>query len=134
MSPEERRVAEIIAKCRGRSKAVAVRHLSYKTGLDERKIREIVKTLVEHHRLPIGSTSAVPGGYYIITDAQELRQVRRSLIRRAVSILHRAKAYDRTGWVTEMIGQLSLKLDADKEPAQSELDFKECVKNNKVIE
>jgi hypothetical protein len=121
MSPEERRVAEIIAKCRGRGKAVQARHVGYKVGLPERKVREIIKKLVEQHHLPIGSTSAVDGGYYMITDLKELRQVRASLVRRAVSILGRAKAYDRAGWVAEMAGQLAMKLEADREPEQSSL-------------
>lgn len=117
MTAEKRHIANIIAGCRGRSKAVQARHIGYKVGLPERKVREIIKELVEQHHLPIGSTPANPGGYYIITDSKELRQVRRSLVRRAVSILNRAKAYDRAGWVAEMAGQLSLKLESsEKEP------------------
>ncbi|MDZ4042895.1 MAG: hypothetical protein U1D96_05295 [Eubacteriales bacterium] len=121
MTPEEDRIAKIIFKHRGRSNPVQVTVLSYKTGIDQRKVREIVKGLIEDHLLPIGSTSSKPAGYYVITDPRELRLVRRSLIRRAVSILNRAKAYDRGGWVSEMAGQLTMRLEADRDPEQSQL-------------
>lgn len=121
MTPEMERIAKIIYRHQGRTNPVKSVVIAYRTGMDERKVRELVKGLVEDHRLPIGSTSSKPAGYYIITDPGELRQVRRSLIRRAISILNRAKAYDRAGWVAEMAGQLALKLEGDKEPDQGSL-------------
>lgn len=113
MNQQEQIVSKVINGARGRSHAVQVREISLRTGIDERKVREIVKDLVERHYLPIGSTSGHPGGYYVITDPGELRQVRSSLVRRAVSILNRAKTYDRAGWVHELAGQLALRLEQE---------------------
>ena len=46
-------------------------------------------------------------------------QVRNSLLRRAVSILRRAKAYEKAGWVNSLIGQLELQIAANQEEAAS---------------
>lgn len=112
---DEKLIARIISNAQGRSQAVQVKELVRRTGIDERRVREIVKQLIEDHCLPIGSTSGLPGGYYMIADAKELRQVRRSLVRRAVSILNRARVYDKAGWVKEMAGQLAIRLEEEEE-------------------
>lgn len=122
LNPEEELVSGIIAAARGRDRAVQVREIARRTGIDERRVRDIVKDLVERHHLPIGSTSGHPGGYYTITDQAELRAVRCSLIRRAVSILNRAKVYDKAGWVSEMAGQLALKFKQEEEKDGRDID------------
>lgn len=123
LSHEEQLIAGIIAEARGRARAVQVKELARRTGIDERRVREIVKQLIEDHCLPIGSTSGLPGGYYMITDARELRQVRRSLVHRAVSILNRARTYDKAGWVKEMAGQLALKLEEEESEGGCPTDY-----------
>ncbi len=121
MTADEIRVAKIITKCRGRARAITARQIAYKTGIDGRRVRDIIKALVEEQHMAVGSSPAAPAGYYIITDPAELRQVRRSLVGRAVSILNRARAYDRAGWVKEMAGQLSMRLEADQTEEQYSL-------------
>lgn len=113
MTELERRVTDLLARRRGRSKAVPVPVLARAVGLEERELRRVVKHLIERHRLPIGASSGRPPGYYLIASADELDQTRRSLLRRATSILRRARAYDRAGWVDDLIGQLRLFLGED---------------------
>ena len=120
---DEKQIAGIISNAQGRSQAVQVKEIARRSGIDDRRVREIVKQLVEDHYLPIGSTSGLPGGYYMITDAKELRQVRRSLVRRAVSILNRARVYDKAGWVKEMAGQLAIKLEEEESESGCSTDY-----------
>jgi hypothetical protein len=58
--------------------------------------------------VPIGTGTRPPFGYYLITSDEERREVRDSLVRRAVSVFRRARAYDRSGWVARMLGQLEM--------------------------
>ncbi|MBE3574561.1 MAG: hypothetical protein IMW99_03765 [Firmicutes bacterium] len=109
MTQEEKDVAAWIETRHGAQQAISVGDLAQRTGLDERRVRQIVKHLIERHFLPIGS-SVHPGGYYVITDDGERRRVRRALIRRALSILERAKVYDRGPWIHSLIGQLEMQL------------------------
>lgn len=111
LTDDEERVLNALACRRGRAQALSAPSLAALTGLEERYVRELVKRLVEVHRVPIGSTTSRPPGYYIITGDEERQQVRASLIRRAVSILQRARAYERGPWVDELIGQLQLELE-----------------------
>lgn len=113
LNGDEQRVLDALAGRRGRARALSAPSLAAMTGLDERYVRDVVKRLVEVHRVPIGSTTSRPPGYYIIAGDEERRQVRASLIRRAVSILQRARAYDRGPWVDQLIGQLQLELERD---------------------
>lgn len=115
MTREEKAVAAILTEHRGRAKAIMARRLAELAGLDERRLRQVIKHLVERHHMAIGSTTSVPPGYYLITDPRERAAVRRSLMRRALSILERARAYDRAGWVHQLAGQLALKIQEDEE-------------------
>jgi|LSQX01.1.fsa_nt_gb predicted DNA-binding transcriptional regulator YafY len=119
MTPTETLVAALVIERRGRNQAVGVAELAGRTGLDDRTVREIVKHLVEEYGLPIGSSPGDPAGYYLIQENSERMQVRNSLLRRAVSILRRAKAYEKAGWVNSLIGQLELQIAANQEEAAS---------------
>lgn len=110
MTKDELTIAMWIESRLGPRQAIPVAELSLRTGLDERRVRQIVKHLIERHYLPIGS-SVNPGGYYTISDNNERLRVRRALIRRAVSILERARAYDRGNWINGLIGQLEMQLE-----------------------
>ncbi len=113
MTREEKQITEILTEASGRERAVSVAAISRSTGINERRVRQIVKHLIERHQFPIGSTTTVPSGYYIITDNEERIMVRKSLLRRAFSILKRASVYDKAGWVGAITGQLELELEKE---------------------
>lgn len=112
---EEAVISRIIEAHPGRQNAIPVGELAARTGIDERRVRDIVKHLIERHGLPVGSSTVEPPGYYLIVDNKERLEVRRSLVRRALSILERARAYDRGGLVAKLVGQLKLLDDEEVE-------------------
>jgi len=114
-SREEQIVFDEIDNHRGRDFAISVpiltRCVQIRLGesISEVKIREIVRTLIVEHGMPIGSATNHPPGYYIITDAKELKEAIRSLKGRIYKLSIRAKRledYDRRNFV----GQLELEL------------------------
>lgn len=97
MTREEQIVFNEIDTHRGRDKAISVPKLTehiniYFNGdpLTEWHVRKIVRDLVNEHGLPIGSATGKPSGYYIITDADELREAIRNLKSRIYKLSIRA--------------------------------------------
>lgn len=115
LSAEEALVLAAVRARRGRPAAMAVPDLARDTGIDDRRAQGVVKHLVEEHQAPIGTATTPPHGYYWIVTDEERREVRNSLVRRAVSTLRRARAYDRGGWVAGLIGQAELELGDQRE-------------------
>lgn len=110
---EEARVLAVVRARRGQGAAIQVADLAASTEISERRVQQVVKHLVEEHQAPIGTSTTEPHGYYWIATDAERRAVRDSLMRRALSTIRRARAYDRSGWVARLIGQLELELGND---------------------
>lgn len=112
MTSDELHIWDILKLHTGIKDAIQVRRLSVITGIPDRHVRMIVKRLIEIHHKPIGSTVHAPYGYYVIVNNEERKQVRRSLIRRMLSLLGRVKAYEpqQSLWVRQMQGELELEL------------------------
>lgn len=109
-SKAEQAILAILLGHAGSENAIKSRELALRTGIEERKVRDIIKHLIEDKHVPIGSSTVKPYGYYIITDNDERYQVSAALYGRAISILKRARAYDqkKSRWVSNVIGQLEL--------------------------
>ena len=110
LTADEGEVLVVLSQHRGRDEAIPVAALAERTRLDGRRLQIIVKQLVEAHQVPIGTATRAPFGYYIIQSDEERREVRDSMMHRALSTKRRARAYDRGGWVAEMVGQVELGL------------------------
>lgn len=110
MTPEERLIWGYLLENQRWGQPIRAEDLAAMSGFQERTVRKLIKSLVEEFQKPIGSTTKTPGGYYIITNEEEIKAVRASLYRRAISILKRARKYEakRSDWVARMIGQLEL--------------------------
>lgn len=103
-----RRILEIVHAHRGRAAAVSMHAIAAETGIDTRSIQAIVKFLVEERHLPIGTATAPPYGYYQIVNLAERREVRNQFVRRALSNLQHAKAYDCDSIVGPLMEQLEM--------------------------
>jgi hypothetical protein len=88
LSRDEQAVLDLIE--RGRDKARSVRFIASMTGLNERKVRAVVRLLIDGHGACIGSSVGRPPGYYIITDPDEIERHYKELRHRGISILARA--------------------------------------------
>ncbi|MBM4395621.1 MAG: hypothetical protein FJ087_08020 [Deltaproteobacteria bacterium] len=110
LSPEEGEVLVRLSLHRGRAEAIGLAELARLTDLEPRRVQQVVKHLVELHQVPIGTATRRPCGYYIIESDRERRETRDSHVRRALSTLRRARAYDKGGWVYELVGQVEMRL------------------------
>ncbi len=108
MTSEEARVWKLLEPHRGKDRAVRVRDLALLAGMDERKLRDVVKNLVEVHAKPIGSSVRPPMGYFVITSEEEREEVRRQYYSRALKLFKRIRAVDRSAWVAGVVDQLEL--------------------------
>ena len=82
---------------RGYEKAVSRPYLVSVTGLSDRKIRKIIADLVAMG-LPVGSSTANPGGYYKIATEKDL-EMARHMKGRAFQLLQRDKNLEKIGQV-----------------------------------
>lgn len=117
-SPEERRqvaaVLGVIRSRRGRAAAIPMQEIAARTGVTERSVQSIVKFLVEERQIPIGTATSRPFGYFILASDAERRACRNSLLRRALSTLEHAKAFDQDGIVAPLVGQAKLALEEER--------------------
>lgn len=102
-------VLAIVREHRGRASAIDMHAIAARTGITTREIQSIVKTLVEEHHLPIGTATSRPFGYFWIATNEERKEVRDHFVRRALSNLQHAKAFDDQKLVAEFIGQMEIK-------------------------
>lgn len=103
-----------IRRCKGRDAAVSMHTIAEETQLDTRDIQAIVAFLVVERNVPIGTAASKPYGYFLIVTEKERREVRNHFIRRGVSTLAHAKAYDNEQLVGPIVGQLELALKEEE--------------------
>ena len=120
LSPEERKVWEVLQQHSGRDSAVTKETICLATGLDERVFREAKKTLVEVYEYQIGSAPTRPPGYFLITSAKELDDVCNRYHDQALSLLRTEAALRRIA-LHKLLGQMHLRLarsesDGDGQP------------------
>lgn len=113
-----RSVLAIVREHRGRAAAIDMHAIASRTGITTREIQTIVKTLVEEHHLPIGTATSRPFGYFWIATNEERKKVRAHFVRRALSTLNHAKAFDSEHIVADLIGQLKLRFAEDLQEGQ----------------
>jgi hypothetical protein len=83
--------------------------IARETKTNTRLIQAIVKFLVEERHLPIGTAPSKPYGYFWIETMDERRTVRNHFVRRALSNLQHARAYDSDSIVAPLVGQIEMK-------------------------
>ena len=73
----------------GERQASTYKHLSFRTGINERELRRLVSKLVTDNHVPIATTS--DGGYFLISNHDEFDHAHRELISRIKALSKRAK-------------------------------------------
>lgn len=71
----------------GREAAVSSTEIMRRTGLSERKIQQVIRSLRMRHGYPIGAAVESPMGYYIAVKQEELADMARALRSRALKVL-----------------------------------------------
>ncbi len=98
LSEEERAVYLLIR--RGRPHAVSVRSIRAVTGMDDVRVRKLVKHLIEEHGVLICSATRQPVGYYLPETEDEYKAGAAQIVSRIRSLARRLRAVDRAAFET----------------------------------
>ncbi len=110
MTIEERGILAAIDK--GRMRARSAGDLARLTNVPERRLRQVIRHLIDYHHCVIGSATDEPPGFYVITDPGELADVLGTLRHRGISILVRAARISGNS-LDEIFKQGRLELEAE---------------------
>ena len=113
LEPAERAVWNALQSHRGRSRAIRKSDLARATGMHERAMRSVLKSLVEKRGKRIGSTPTHPSGYFIIETDDEAWECCERYHRHAISVLVREMKL-RGIARHELIGQLDIELEREE--------------------
>ena len=88
---------EAVLSClgHGRQAATSSTEIEARTGLSERKIQQVIRSLRMRHGYPIGAAVDEPYGYYIADKQEELADMARALRSRALKVLAVAARFSR---------------------------------------
>lgn len=87
LSTEEALVWDVLQDYRGQANAITNQRLAAATGLPERRLRDVIKTLVEDYHKSIGSLPGI--GVFLITNLEERQAVVDFYRGHALSLLKR---------------------------------------------
>ena len=99
------RVLQVIEDHRGKRNAILSPWVAETVGLGDRKVRQLIKELVEDHGIAIGSCSS---GFFIPGTPEEVQALRRFFLAHAYSLLKRVSALDKNCDLAGILGQLQL--------------------------
>ena len=85
LSPDEAAVLSCLGM--GRQAAVSSTEITRRTGLSERKVQQVIRSLRMQRGEPIGAAVEEPMGYYIAERQEELADMARALRSRALKVL-----------------------------------------------
>ena len=105
------KVLRIVRQHVGRENAVSMHAIEQQTEIPTRDVQAIVKFLVEERGIAIGTATQRPYGYYLIRSEAELRDNYRHFVRRGVSNLKHARAYNKDSIVGPIVGQLEIETE-----------------------
>lgn len=111
MDSDSQQVLYLIRGRVGRESAISVGLISETAGIPPRTVREIVKNLIEHHRIRIGSALGQPSGYYMIATKEEAERNEYTLRKLGISILVRAATLKKLtirDYIKQLQGELPL--------------------------
>jgi len=97
----------------GRGAAVSSTEIVKRTGLSERKVQQVIRSLRMKHGYPIGAAVEEPFGYYIADKQEELADMARALRSRALKVLAVAARFSRR----------SLRMEFDQGVLEQEGEF-----------
>ena len=109
LSEEECLVWDVVQGYRGKDQAVTNDELARLSGVPQRRLRAVIKALVEEHRKPIGS---LPGlGVFIVQTMQERTEVMDFYKGHALSLLRRMAILGHYS-TDHLLGQIKIDLRA----------------------
>ncbi len=114
LDPEEERVFRILQRALGKENAMTRLQLSGWTHRSDRQNRQVIESLRKNHRLPIGSLTGEPGGYFICIRPEEFLEMARREYRRNRSGMRNLAVFAKSEQLERLLGQLDLELGLDE--------------------
>ena len=105
LPPDHLLVYHLLERHRGRRNAVLSANVAVSVDLGDRRVRAIIKELVEEHGVAVGSCKE---GFFIPETAEEVRALRLMFLAHAYSLLRRVAALDKNCDLAGILGQLRL--------------------------
>lgn len=116
----ERQVLAMIEHRMGRNARVSILQIAEATGLSERRIKGIVKDLVEVYGWRIGSIrQAGHGGYFVIADATDVEVATRSFLAEMRSLGRRVQVLKQIS-ARDLVATLHKQLDLFDQPEEEQ--------------
>ncbi len=106
--PVEALVAGLIWEHAGRANPISIAEIRHRTGLSERKVKDVVEQLRVTHRVPIGARREEPAGYFRIVDAEDREAAVGPYRSQILQMFRVLRVLDEPGRVRELLGQLRL--------------------------
>jgi malonyl CoA-acyl carrier protein transacylase len=103
----ESRVLAVLRSHTGRRAAIRAKAMAAMLGITEREVRDVVKTLIEEHHVPIASSVEAPYGFFMPATPEEVEAYANSLKSRIRSIATRLHAFE-ASTADKIIKQLDL--------------------------
>lgn len=105
---EERRVADLIWRHRGRNNPITIAQITEATSLEAREIKAIVAELVVSHKMRIGGRREAPVGYFVIEDAADLEAAVKPFKGQILAMWKRLRVLEDPQELAKLRGQLTL--------------------------
>ncbi len=120
LTPDESLVWGILSSdARGRKNAITRASLASAASISARRVNSVIKSLIEVHLLPVGSSPHHPAGIFVIETIDEMRDVVGREYRRALSTLHRVRTL-RNISERDLAGQIEIDLKAYRSTAKGD--------------
>ena len=107
-SAEERVIAEMIWRHKGRANPISIAKIAAATGKKDREIKAIVAELVVSHGMKIGGSRMEPVGYFLVVDAEDLEAAIRPYRDQVMAMWRRLRALADSRTLRELHGQLAI--------------------------
>lgn len=120
LSNDEQVVWDILSSdARGRKNAITRASLASAASIPARRVNSVIKSLIEVHLFPVGSSPHHPAGIFVIETIDEMRDVVGREYRRALSTLHRVRTL-RNISERDLAGQIEIDLRAYRSTAKGD--------------
>lgn len=111
ITDEQRMVLRALREAKGAQRAVPIRELIARTGLDERTIKQVKHSLMVEFRLPIAGSRQTPVGYYFPLSAEERIQAARPLKHEIQALALCVRVLESPQALRELLGQIQAELN-----------------------
>lgn len=114
LTQDQRRLLIALRFRCGKERAVQLAELCELVKLDQRKVKDLMRSLVVDFKVRIGASRTQPYGYYLITTAEEAKEAAHVYWSEVRELIKRARVLEDRHFVLERLGQLRTEIEEEK--------------------